>query len=195
VLIDERQPRYKAGLVSADRCIPQPVLVVMGVSGAGKTTVAGILADRLRWDFVEGDDLHPAANVAKMSAGIPLTDEDRWPWLACVAAWIRDRTSGGIPGIITCSALKRVYRARLAGDNVVFVHLVGAQDEIAERVAARTGHYMPASLLESQFATLEPPGDDESVIRVMNGRTPDDEATEIIRHLGLTHRVHGTFKS
>jgi gluconokinase len=169
--------------VSADH---QPVLVVMGVSGAGKTTVAGILADRLHWDFAEGDDLHTATNVAKMSAGIPLSDEDRWPWLARVADWIRDHTVAGIPGIITCSALKRVHRDRLAGDNVVFVHVVGSQEAIAQRLAARTGHYMPASLLESQLATLEAPGEDENVIPVLNGRSPDDEASEIIRRLGLT---------
>ncbi len=100
-----------------------PVLVVMGVSGSGKSTVAGILAGQLGWDLVEGDDLHPAANVAKMSAGIPLADEDRWPWLDRVAAWIRNHTATGVPGIITCSALKRSYRDKLSGDNVVFVHL------------------------------------------------------------------------
>jgi gluconokinase len=173
--------------VSVDgRISPQPVLVVMGVSGAGKTTLAGILAERLRWDFAEGDDLHPATNVAKMSAGIPLTDEDRWPWLARVAAWIRDHSDAGIPGIITCSALKRAYRDRLAGDNVAFVHLAGSQDEIAKRLAVRTGHYMPASLLESQFAALETPEDDENVIQVLNGRALADEATIIIRRLGLT---------
>jgi gluconokinase len=169
----------------------QPVLVVMGVSGAGKTAVAGILADRLQWDFVEGDDLHPAANVAKMSAGIPLSDEDRWPWLARVAAWIRDHSAAGTPGIITCSALKRAYRDKLAGDNVVFVHVVGTQGAVAERLAARTGHFMPASLLESQFATLEVPGEDENALSVFNGRAPVEEATEIIRRLGLTPRVHG----
>jgi gluconokinase len=166
----------------------------MGVSGAGKTTVASILAERLHWDFAEGDDLHPAANVAKLSAGIPLTDEDRWPWLASVADWIRDHSVAGIPGIITCSALKRIYRDKLAGDNVVFVHVVGSQEAIAQRLAARTGHYMPASLLESQFATLEAPGEDENVIPVRNGRAPADEATEIIRRLRLTP-AGGTFKN
>ena len=167
----------------------------MGVSGAGKTTVAGILAERLRWDFVEGDDLHPATNVAKLSAGIPLTDEDRWPWLARVAAWIRDHCAAGIPGIITCSALKRVYRDKLAGDNVVFVHLVGSQDAIAPRLATRTGHYMPASSLESQISTLEPPGEDENVLSVLNGLAPAEEATEIIRRLGLTPGADATFKN
>ena len=100
----------------------------MGVTGAGKSTMAGILAGQLGWDLAEGDDLHPAANVAKMSAGTPLTDEDRWPWLDRVAAWIRDHTATGMPGIITCSALKRSYRDRLSGNNVVFVHLTGSKD-------------------------------------------------------------------
>jgi gluconokinase len=158
----------------------------MGVTGAGKTAVAGILADRLRWDFAEGDDLHPAENVAKMSAGIPLTDEDRWPWLGRVAAWICEHSTAGHPGIITCSALKRIYRDKLAGDNVVFVHLVGSHDALAQRLTTRTGHYMPASLLESQFATLEPPCEDENFLQVVNGRTPTEEATEIIRRLRLT---------
>jgi len=158
----------------------------MGVSGAGKTAIAGILAKRLRWDFAEGDELHPGTNVAKMSAGIPLTDEDRWPWLARVADWIRDHIMAGIPGIITCSALKRVYRDKLARDNVVFVHVIGSQDAIAGRLAARTDHYMPASLLESQFATLEMAAEDENVLQILNRRTPVEAATEIIRRLGLT---------
>jgi gluconokinase len=178
--------RDQAARVSTGPHNPQPVLVVMGVSGAGKTTVASILAERLHWDFAEGDDLHPATNVAKMSSGTPLTDEDRWPWLARVADWIREHTAAGIPGIITCSALKRAYRDKLAGDNVVFVHVVGSLDAIANRLAARTGHYMPASLLESQFAILEMPGEDENILPTLNRRTPAEEVTEIIRRLGLT---------
>jgi gluconokinase len=172
----------------------QPVLVVMGVSGAGKTTVAGILADMLRWDFVDGDDLHPATNVAKMSAGIPLTDEDRWPWLDRVAAWIRDQCAAGKPGIVTCSALKRVYRDKLASDNVVFVHLAGPRDAIASRLATRTGHYMPAPLLASQYSTLEPPAEDENVLSLLTGPAPADGATEIIRRLGLRPRADVPFK-
>jgi gluconokinase len=105
----------------------QPVLVVMGVSGAGKSTIAGFLAGQLGWDPAEGDDLHPAANVAKMASGTALTDEDRWPWLERVAAWIRDHTATGIPGIITCSALKRSYRDRLSENRVVFLHLTGSE--------------------------------------------------------------------
>jgi gluconokinase len=179
--------RYKAALVSADRRVsPQPVLVITGVSGAGKTTVAGLLAERLGWDFAEGDDLHPATNVAKMSAGIPLTDEDRWPWLDRVATWIRTRTAAGISGIITCSALKRIYRDKLSGNNVVFIHLVGGRDIIAERLARRVDHFIPASLLDSQIAVLEPTQSDENAISLVVGSDPVEDAAEITRRLGLT---------
>jgi gluconokinase len=164
----------------------QPVLVIMGVSGSGKSTVAGILAGQLGWDLEEGDDLHPAANVAKMAAGRPLDDSDRWPWLDKVASWITDHAVAGLPGIITCSALKRSYRDRMRGANVVFVHLAGSKDQIGGRLAARLDHYMPANLLESQIATLEPPGPDENVLVVDVGRKPAEEAAEIIRRLGLT---------
>ena len=136
---------------------PPPVLVLMGVSGCGKSTVAALLAGRLGWDFEEGDDLHPAANVAKMAAGHPLDDADRRPWLAAVAAWIRQHTDAGRPGIITCSALKKSYRDVLRGDRVMFVYLAGTREQIAARLAARHGHFMPPALLDSQFATLEPP--------------------------------------
>jgi gluconokinase len=162
-----------------------PVLVLMGVSGCGKSTVAGLLAGRLGWDLQEGDDLHPPANVAKMASGHPLTDDDRWPWLAKVAEWIRERTDAGQPGIITCSALKKVYRDELRGDHVTFVYLQGSREEIARRLAARHGHYMPASLLDSQFATLEPPTADEESITVDITHGASDEAAEIITRLGL----------
>ena len=163
----------------------QPVLVIMGVSGSGKSTVAGILAGQLGWDLEEGDDLHPAGNVAKMAAGTPLTDDDRWPWLDRVADWIRDHTRAGLPGIISCSALKRIYRDRMSGDDVVFVHLTGSKDTISQRLAARTDHYMPTTLLDSQISTLEPPGPDENVIVIDVGRKPADEAAEIITRLHL----------
>jgi gluconokinase len=163
----------------------QPVLVVMGVSGSGKSTVAGILAGQLGWDLAEGDDLHPAANVAKMHAGHPLTDEDRWPWLATIASWITEHTMAGIPGIITCSALKRIYRDVMRGPDVVFVHLAGSKDQIGQRLASRLDHYMPPSLLDSQIATLEPPGPDEKVLVVDVGRPPAQIAAEIIQRLGL----------
>ena len=163
----------------------QPVLVVMGVSGSGKSTVAGLLAGQLGWDLAEGDDMHPDANVEKMRAGQPLTDEDRWPWLDTVASWITEHTLAGQPGVITCSALKRIYRDVLRGNHVVFIHLVGSKDEIGRRMAARTGHFMPAGLLDSQIATLEPPGPDENVLVVNVGRKPATEAGEIITRLGL----------
>jgi len=170
----------------ADDRTQQPVLVIMGVSGSGKSTVAGILAGQLGWDLEEGDDLHPPANVAKMHAGIPLTDEDRWPWLESVAAWIREHTSAGLPGIITCSALKRIYRDRMRGDHVVFVHLAGDKDVIERRLSARLDHFMPTTLLDSQIDTLEPPGPDENTLVVNLGRRPAELAAEIIDRLGLT---------
>ena len=164
---------------------PEPVLVIMGVSGGGKSTVAGLLAGQLGWDLAEGDDMHPAANIAKMAAGHPLDDADRWPWLARVADWIRVRTAADRPGIVTCSALKRSYRDILRGPNVVFVYLAGSRELIARRVAARQGHFMPAALLDSQFAALEPPGPDEHAITVDVTGSPAAEAAQILHTLGL----------
>lgn len=134
-------------------------IVIMGVSGCGKSSVGEGLALRLGIPYRDGDDLHPADNVAKMRAGLPLTDEDRWPWLDRVAQVLRDQA----PVIVGCSALKRAYRDRLrqAGE-VRFLHLTGSRDLIAARMAARKGHYMPTTLLDSQFAALEPPGPDEA---------------------------------
>ncbi len=137
-------------------------LVIMGVSGCGKSSVGAGLADRLGIPYRDGDDLHPAANVDKMRAGVPLTDADRWPWLDRVAEVLRDDA----PVIVGCSALRRVYRDRIrdgAGGPVQFIHLAGDRAVIAARMAARTGHYMPTTLLDSQFATLEPPGVDEAL--------------------------------
>ena len=161
-----------------------PVLVVMGVSGCGKSTVAGLVAGRLGWDLEEGDDLHPEANVAKMSAGTPLTDDDRWPWLERVAEWIRAHTDSGRPGVITCSALRRSYRDRLRGEHVIFVHLDGSYEMINRRLAARTDHFMPAGLLRSQFAALEPLQPDERALVVPLGGTAAELAEEIINRLG-----------
>jgi gluconokinase len=163
----------------------QPVLVIMGVAGSGKSTVAGLLAGRLGWDLAEGDDLHPPANVAKMAAGHPLDDADRWPWLARIAAWITEHTDAGRPGIITCSALKRSYRDVLRGEHVVFVYLAGSHDQIATRLTARHGHFMPAGMLDSQIATLEPPDADENAITVDLGESPYEESEEIVRRLRL----------
>ena len=143
------------------------VFVVMGVSGSGKTTVAALLAGQLGWEFEDADDFHPPENVAKMHGGTALTDEDRWPWLHSIAAWI-DATRDGGHGVLACSALKRAYRDILIGDraDVRLVYLRGSRDLIARRQAARTGHYMPASLVDSQFDTLQEPGPDEAPLVV-----------------------------
>ena len=163
------------------------VLVLMGVSGCGKTTVAEIVAQRLRWAFEEGDALHPPENVAKMHAGHPLDDADRAPWLARVADWVDARLDAGQSGVITCSALKRQYRALIdrRGAGVEFVYLHGSRELIAARLATRQGHFMPASLLDTQFATLEEPGPDEPAIRVEIGAAPEAIASHIIDTLGL----------
>lgn len=163
----------------------QPVLVIMGVSGSGKSTVAGVVAGRLGWDLAEGDDLHPERNVTKMQAGEPLTDEDRWPWLETIADWIRQHTESGTPGVITCSALKKRYRDILRGENVVFVFLQGSKDSISGRLASRHGHFMPPALLESQFEALEEPTEDENYISLCVSATPAEEAQEIIERLNL----------
>lgn len=136
-------------------------VVIMGVSGCGKSSVGAALSVRLGIPYRDGDDLHPAANVAKMRAGIPLGDEDRWPWLDRVANVLRREA----PVLVGCSALRRAYRDRIragADGPVRFVHLTGGRAVIAARMAAREGHYMPPSLLDSQFATLEPPGPEEA---------------------------------
>jgi gluconokinase len=156
---------------------------VMGVAGTGKSTVAGLLAERLNWEFQEGDALHPPANVAKMSSGTPLTDEDRWPWLDAIAAWIKEKSRRGEPGILTCSALKRSYRDRLRGPNVIFVFLNGSREVITARMASRADHFMPPALLDSQFATLEPPTADENVLEINLAATPAEEVAEVLRAL------------
>jgi gluconokinase len=147
-------------------------IVIMGVSGCGKSSVGEGLALRLGIPYRDGDNLHPAENVEKMRAGTPLNDDDRWPWLDCVAAVLaRDA-----PVIIGCSALRRAYRDRLragAGGPVQFVHLAGSRDLIAARMALRKGHYMPPSLLDSQFAALEPPGPDEALTISIDRPLPD----------------------
>ena len=141
-------------------------IVVMGVSGCGKSTVAGRLAQRLGWDFAEADAFHTAANVEKMRSGIALTDEDRGPWLDAIAAWIATARAQGRPCIVACSALKRRYRERLAGGHgdVRFVYLKGDYDTVAARLAGRSGHYMPLALLQSQYDALEEPAADEKAL-------------------------------
>jgi carbohydrate kinase (thermoresistant glucokinase family) len=144
------------------------VAVVMGVSGSGKTTVGRALAGRLGWQFQEGDALHPPANVEKMAAGHPLDDADRAPWLAAVAACIDDWLRRGQNGVVACSALKRRYRDTIIGQRsgVRLVYLEGSRALLAERLAGRKGHFMPANLLDSQLQTLEPPGPDEHAVTV-----------------------------
>ncbi|WP_394552027.1 gluconokinase [Agromyces sp. MMS24-JH15] len=142
----------------------QTALVVMGVAGAGKSTLAAALAERLDAVFVEADDLHSVEAKAQMAAGMPLTDEDRWPWLARVAARARDERVEGRAVVVSCSALKRSYReflTRVSGTELAFVHVHGTESQLAERIGARAGHFMPASMLTSQLATLEPLSADE----------------------------------
>jgi gluconokinase len=158
-------------------------LVVMGVSGSGKTTVAHALAEKLGWVFAEGDDFHPAANVAKMHAGHPLTDEDRWPWLEALAAWIAAREAAGENAVLTCSALKRAYRRRLSEPSVEFVHVTVSKSTLEQRLARRQGHYMPASLLDSQLATLEPLAPDEHGFTVPGDGDPDQVVDAVLAHL------------
>ena len=164
------------------------VLVVMGVSGAGKTTVGSILASNLDWPFQEGDALHPRANVDKMTAGRPLDDADRAPWIEAVAEWIDARLEANENGIITCSALRRAYRDVLdrRGRDVTFVYLSGRRETIAGRLASRLGHFMPAALLSSQLADLQPPGSDEPALTVDVDSPPAAIAEEIIERLGLS---------
>ena len=158
----------------------------MGVSGSGKTTVALTVRDRLGWDFAEGDDFHPAENVAKMAEGHPLTDQDRMPWLGTLAAWIRERDAAGRPTLMSCSALRRTYRdvLRSGADDVAFVHLVGDKGMVLQRMGERE-HFMPPSLLESQLHTLEPLHDDEAGLTLDTDRTPDALAAQVIDGLGL----------
>lgn len=141
-----------------------PPIVVMGVAGAGKTDIGAMLATRLNVEFMDGDDLHPQANIDKMASAHPLSDDDRRPWLANIAAWLAERSSDG--AVVACSALKRIYRDQLrqACLDLVFVHLAGDREVVIERVKARAGHFMPASLVDSQYATLEPLAADEAGI-------------------------------
>jgi gluconokinase len=162
------------------------VVVVMGVSGCGKSTIASMLAHRLNWIYEDGDWFHPQSNVRKMHAGEPLTDEDRWPWLHGIAAWIDASRRVGNHGTVACSALKRAYRDILVGErrDVRIVYLKGGRDLIARRMAARDGHFMPPSLLDSQFAALEEPQPDEHPIVVSIVPHPREIVEEIVKRLG-----------
>ncbi|WAZ20625.1 gluconokinase [Streptomyces cinnabarinus] len=159
------------------------VVVVMGVAGTGKTTIGPLLAARLGVPYAEGDDFHPQANIAKMSAGTPLDDEDRWPWLDAIGAWAHGRT--GLGGVVSSSALKRSYRDRLraAAPGVVFVHLAGDRELIANRMRQRQGHFMPTALLDSQFATLQPLQADEAGVAVDVSGGPEEITARAIAAL------------
>lgn len=161
-------------------------LVVMGVSGVGKTTVAAELVTRLGWAFAEGDDLHPEPNRARMAAGLPLRDEDRAPWLRRIAAWIGEQENAGRSCVVTCSALTRAYRGLLRDGHptVLFVHLLAGPELVAERAKNRVGHFMPPSLLGSQLAALEPLQPDEPGIGVDASGAPAEVATRILDELG-----------
>jgi gluconokinase len=165
--------------------VPKPVLVVMGVAGSGKSMLAALLAQRLGWPLQEGDALHPQANVDKMAAGQPLDDADRQPWLRLVATWIDQRAADGEPGIVTCSALRRVYRDVLRRDFVRFVHLTGDRRLLERRIQNRNGHFMPPSLLDSQLATLEAPGTDEHAITIDIALAPEAQAAAVLAWLDI----------
>ena len=164
------------------------VLVVTGVSGSGKSTVASLLAERLGLPFADGDDFHTPESVARMRAGHPLDDEARAPWLARIRAWIDARLEAEEGGVVACSALKRGYRRTLTGDreDVRIVYLEGSRDLIGHRIAARRGHFMPAGLLDSQFTALEPPGPDENPIVVGIEDGPDAIVAAVATRLGRT---------
>jgi gluconokinase len=161
------------------------VIVVMGVSGAGKTTIGKLLAQRLGWVFADADQFHSPANTEKMRSGTPLTDEDRWPWLHAIARWVDKTRRDNAQGVTAVSVLKRSYRDIVIGErpDVRLVYLDGSRDLIAQRVAARRGHYMPASLLDSQFDTLEPPGPDENAVRVSIEPAPEQIVSDIVEQL------------
>jgi carbohydrate kinase (thermoresistant glucokinase family) len=173
--------------VSAKPADKVAVLVVMGVSGSGKSTIAAMLAHRLRWIYEDGDWLHPKSNIEKMHHGEPLDDADRWPWLHAIADWIDSTRKAGHHGVIACSALKRAYRDILVGDrsDVRIVFLKGDRDLIGGRIAARSDHFMPPELLDSQFKALEEPRADEHPIVVSIAPHPRKIVETIVRKLAI----------
>jgi carbohydrate kinase (thermoresistant glucokinase family) len=160
-------------------------IIVMGVSGSGKSTIGALLAERLGWPFADADGFHPTANVKKMASGQPLTDADRWPWLDAIAAHIGTSRTAGQPVVVACSALRRAYRDRLRAGHrdLVFLHLAGAPALIAERQAARQGHFMPPSLMASQFATLEDPSAEADAVTVSVSAFPHEVVAAAIHQL------------
>jgi carbohydrate kinase (thermoresistant glucokinase family) len=164
------------------------IVVIAGVSGSGKSTVGGLLAARLGWPFADGDAFHPAANLAKMSVGVPLTDADRGPWLAAIGAWMDERVAAGQSAVVACSALRRAYRDTLLGGRpeVRMVFLQVSHDRDAARLTARRGHFFPAALLDSQFAALEMPKDFERVTVLPADDDPATLVAEITGLLGLS---------
>ena len=172
------------------------ILIVMGVAGAGKTTLARALAARLGWTFLDADDLHPAANVEKMRAGAPLDDADREPWLAAVARWIDARLAASEAAVVACSALKRRYRAALTAGrpSVRIVYLEGSADLVAARMAERRGHYFPASLIASQFAALEPPTPEEHAIVVDMAPPVEVQVGEVVAAMEERGPRHGAVR-
>ena len=162
-------------------------IVVMGVSGAGKSTVGQLIATRLDCPFRDADSFHPPANIAKMQSGQPLADDDRWPWLRAIAAWIAEHRAAGTTCVVTCSALKRRYRDIITDrqrPDVRLAYLTGGFDLIAARLAARKGHFMPSALLKSQFDALEEPAADERAITISIDATPEDIAARVLGELG-----------
>ena len=171
-------PQGGAGLPSA--------LLVMGVAGSGKTTIGKKLAEELGWQFRDGDSFHPASNIEKMSSATPLDDDDRWPWLRAIRAWIDEVAASGQRGIVASSALKRAYRDVLVGERdgtVRIVFLKGDRELIASRMGQRRDHFMPPALLDSQFATLEEPGPEENPITVRVEPSPDEIVRTVLERL------------
>jgi len=178
--------------------VTAPVVLVMGVAGAGKSTVGARLAADLGWAFLDGDDLHPAANIAKMSAGVPLTDADRTPWFVAIGDRIDGWAVSGTPGVVASSALRRAYRdgLRAGRPQIELVYLAGGRDLLTTRLAQRTGHFMPPALLDSQIATLEPPGAEERPIEVDISLPLEHQIADVIaalraRGVSLTPQFNG----
>jgi gluconokinase len=192
--MDIAQPAVESTAHSAEADAAMPsVLVVMGVSGSGKSTIGTQLALQLRWDYEDGDWFHPTRNIDKMHAGIPLTDEDRAPWLIAIADYIDRTRCAGSRAVVACSALKRRYRGVIVGKrpDVRLIYLKGDMELIARRIAVRHEHFMPAKLLQSQFDALEEPGPDERPIVVSVEPPPREIVTRIIETLKAQSRQSG----